>query len=64
MAEWLLALHNDVNRRNQKAEWPRVAVTAAVGEMTKPECIDLLGKLHGKIGTASYDILAVMTERL
>ena len=64
VGEWLLALHNDVNRRNRKTEWSRVSVTAAVGAMSKTECVDLLGVLHGKIGSAAYDILATMTERL
>jgi hypothetical protein len=64
VADWLLALHNDVNRRNQKAEWSRVSVAAEVGAISKTECIDLLGKLHGKIGSAAYDILVMMTGRL
>ena len=64
VAAWLLALHNDVNRRNKKAAWTREAVSAAVGELTRDECVGLLEQLRGKVGGAVCDMLAAMIGRL
>jgi hypothetical protein len=64
VAAWLLALHNDVNRRNKKAEWNREAATASVEGLTRDECVSLLEQLRGKVGRVVCDMLAGMIGRL
>lgn len=64
VADWLIALHNDVNRRNRKAIWTRADVVTAVGTMTVADCMGLLSQLSGKVGGRAHEILTAMVARL
>ncbi len=60
MGEWLMRLHNDVNRRNEKAIWNRESVKAAVGGLTVKDLHELLGQIHGKVSNDVCELLRRM----
>lgn len=64
MGEWLLALHNDVNRRNEKAQWTRERVRAAMTEVTVRDLHSLIGLIQGKVSDEVCGLLLRMIGRL
>lgn len=61
-AAWVLALHNDVNRRKQVPEWTPEMVAAAAA--AAPPLADALAAVRGKVGEAACTLLAEMIGRL
>jgi hypothetical protein len=61
---WLLALHNDVNRRKGVPAWTPDMVTATVGAVRRRELDVLISLIMGKIGDAAYQILRKMIDRV
>lgn len=57
---WLLALHNDVNRRKGVAEWTPEMVTAAAGRVRRMDLEAQLRRIRNKVGDAACQILTSM----
>ena len=61
---WLLALHNDVNRRKGVSQWTPDMVSASVAAVRKRELDALLRRIRGKVGDAACQILTRMIGRM
>lgn len=57
---WLLALHNDVNRRKGVAEWTPEMLTAATGRVRRMDLEAQLRRIRNKVGDVACQILTSM----
>jgi hypothetical protein len=64
MKAWVLALHNDVNRRKDVIQWTPDMVSVAVGAMRQKDLRALLGRIRGKVGEPACKILTSMVDRI
>ena len=64
MKAWVLALHNDVNRRNGVIQWTPDMVSASVSSVRRTDLIALLGSIRGKVGEPACKILSTMIDRI
>jgi hypothetical protein len=64
MKAWVLALHNDVNRRKGVTQWTPDMVSASVSSVRRIDLIALLGSIRGKVGEPACTILSRMIDRV
>lgn len=57
---WVLALHNDVNRRRGVAQWTPEMVSASVSTVRRRDLEALLRRINGKVGVEACRILTRM----
>ena len=62
VGEWLLNLHNDVNRRTRRQPWTAAMISDTYSKVTSLD--EAMAMLNGKLGESAYKLLAAMVARV
>ena len=62
IGEWLLNLHNDVNRRTRRQPWTAAMISDTYSKVTSLDAA--MAMLNGKLGESAYKLLAAMVARV